>query len=243
MEGIMEFYIDLHVHSNASTHAYSTLEELVNAAKIKGLKGFALTNHGPILVDAPHEWHFGNLKVLPDYINGIRVYKGIETNIISYEGKTDLPEQYIDNLEIILAGFHGLTPYNEESTKEQNTETLINLINNGKTDVLAHMGNPKYPFDYEKVVKLASEKNVAFEINNSSFEKSRIGSDKNCEEILRLCKKYNTYISLGSDTHFSANIGNFTKIIDLFKKYEISQDRILNSDFSILDDFLKMRRK
>ena len=82
----MEYLIDLHVHSNASSHAYSTVEELIAAAKNKGLKGFALTNHGPILPDSPRHWHFGNLKVLPDNINGIRLYKGIEANIISYEG-------------------------------------------------------------------------------------------------------------------------------------------------------------
>lgn len=239
----MKFNIDLHVHSNASTHAYSTLEELVSAAKEKDLKGFALTNHGPVLSDAPHAWHFGNLKVLPDFIKGVRVYKGIETNIISHEGDTDLPEQYFSELEIILAGFHSLTPYDDNSTKEQNTETLIKLINKGRVDILAHMGNPKYPFDYEKVVKLASEKNVAFEINNSSFEKSRAGSAENCETILSLCKKYDTFISLGSDTHFSENIGNFSKIIDLIEKHQIPNNRILNSDFSVIDNFLADRRK
>ena len=29
----MEYLIDLHVHSNASSHAYSTVEELIAAAK------------------------------------------------------------------------------------------------------------------------------------------------------------------------------------------------------------------
>lgn len=238
----MEYLIDLHVHSSASSHAYSTVEELIAAAKNKGLKGFALTNHGPILPDSPRHWHFGNLKVLPDNINGIRLYKGIEANIISYEGETDLPLEYYDGLEIILAGFHSLTPYSEESTFEQNTQTILNVIKNGKVDILAHLGNPKYPLDYEKVVKYAAEKNVAIEINNSSFEKSRKGSEKNCLEILKLCKKYGNYVSIGSDTHFSMNIGNFSKAYIIFEEVNIDENKILNSSFEVLDNFLKSRR-
>ncbi len=238
----MNYLIDLHVHSNASSHAYSTVEELVAASKKIGLKGFALTNHGPILPDSPKHWHFGNLKVLPDFIDGIRVYKGIEANIISYEGDTDLPLEYYEGLDIVLAGFHSLTPYSEESTLEQNTQTILNIIEKGKVDILAHLGNPKYPLDYEKVVKYAAEKNVAIEINNSSFEKSRKGSETNCLEILKLCKKYNGFVSLGSDTHFSMNIGNFSKIIKMFEELNIDENKILNSSFEILDKFLKSRR-
>ena len=215
---------------------------MIAAAKNKGLKGFALTNHGPILPDSPRHWHFGNLKVLPDNINGIRLYKGIEANIISYEGETDLPLEYYDGLEIVLAGFHSLTPYSEESTFEQNTQTILNVIKNGKVDILAHLGNPKYPLDYEKVVKYAAEKNVAIEINNSSFEKSRKGSEKNCLEILKLCKKYGNYVSIGSDTHFSMNIGNFSKAYIIFEDVNIEENKILNSSFEVLDNFLKSRR-
>ena len=201
-----------------------------------------MTNHGPILPDSPRHWHFGNLKVLPDNINGIRLYKGIEANIISYEGETDLPLEYYDGLEIVLAGFHSLTPYSEESTFEQNTQTILNVIKNGKVDILAHLGNPKYPLDYEKVVKYAAEKNVAIEINNSSFEKSRKGSEKNCLEILKLCKKYGNYVSIGSDTHFSMNIGNFSKAYIIFEDVNIEENKILNSSFEVLDNFLKSRR-
>ena len=239
----MKYLIDLHVHSNASSHAYSTVEELIAAAKNKGLKGFALTNHGPILPDSPRHWHFGNLKVLPDNINGIRLYKGIEANIISYEGETDLPLEYYDGLEIVLAGFHSLTPYSEESTEEENTKTLENVIKRGEVDILAHLGNPKYPFDKERIVKLAKDYNVAIEINNSSFEKSRKGSESHCLEILKLCAKYGTYISLGSDTHFSYNIGNFSKIESLVNSSGIKQEKVLNTNFEIIESFLKERRQ
>ena len=38
---------DLHVHSIASGHAFSTIQKLSEAAAKRGLKMIALTDHGP----------------------------------------------------------------------------------------------------------------------------------------------------------------------------------------------------
>lgn len=237
----MKYKIDLHVHSNVSSHAYNTLDELINEAIEKELVAIALTNHGPSMPDAPHPYHFANLKVLPKFIKNIRLYKGIEANIISKEGDIDLPEKYKKELEIVLAGFHGQTAYSENESIETNTKTLINVIKKGKVDILAHLGNPAYPFDHEEVVKCASENMVAIEINNSSFGKSRSGSKENCLNILKLCKKYACFVSLGSDTHYKSDLGNFSDIEAYLEEYQIPEEKILNSSFSVLDNFLKIK--
>lgn len=38
--------VDLHMHTVASTHAYSTLHDYIAEAKRKGIKLFAITDHG-----------------------------------------------------------------------------------------------------------------------------------------------------------------------------------------------------
>lgn len=38
--------VDLHMHTVASTHAYSTLSDYIAQAKQKGIKLFAITDHG-----------------------------------------------------------------------------------------------------------------------------------------------------------------------------------------------------
>ena len=48
------YLIDLHTHTNCSTHAYSTLEENIAAAKKRGIVAIAITNHGPAIPDGPH---------------------------------------------------------------------------------------------------------------------------------------------------------------------------------------------
>ena len=41
----MHIQADLHCHSIASTHAYSTINELAQSAKEAGIRLFALTDH------------------------------------------------------------------------------------------------------------------------------------------------------------------------------------------------------
>jgi putative hydrolase len=41
------FPVDLHMHTVASTHAYSTLHDYIDEAQQKGIKLFAITDHGP----------------------------------------------------------------------------------------------------------------------------------------------------------------------------------------------------
>ena len=69
----MQFFIDLHTHTIASDHAYSTIVECVNYAKNNGIVMFATTDHGPALEDGPHPWHFNNLKVVPRICDGVAV--------------------------------------------------------------------------------------------------------------------------------------------------------------------------
>lgn len=239
----MKYKIDLHVHSNVSTHAYSSLEELINRAKKYDVKGFALTNHGPSMPDAPHPYHFGNMKILPDIIDDVRVYRGIEANIIDEDGTIDLPIMYDKYLEIILASFHRKTPFGNGDDANKNTNAIINSMKKGYADIIAHMGNPQYPVHYEKVIEAAKEYNVAIELNNSSFLKSRKGSVPNCMEIMKLCKKYNVKIALGSDTHISTNIGNLEKCEEVLNKLDIDDNLIINSSFDKLNHFLKKRRE
>ena len=43
----MNVALDVHTHTVASGHAYSTLQEMVQAAADKGLKILGITDHGP----------------------------------------------------------------------------------------------------------------------------------------------------------------------------------------------------
>src|SRR5512146_3220126 len=56
---MLKIVADMHTHTIASGHAYSTVNELAHAAAAKGLAAMAITDHGPALPGGPHLYHFG----------------------------------------------------------------------------------------------------------------------------------------------------------------------------------------
>ena len=104
----MQFVADLHVHTVASGHAYSTVAEIARVAADKGLALIALTDHGPAMPGGPHAYHFSNQTAIPDVIYGLRVLKGIEANVMDRRGRLDLDEFRLSKLDIVAVGLHSV---------------------------------------------------------------------------------------------------------------------------------------
>ncbi|MGI6120647.1 MAG: PHP domain-containing protein, partial [Desulfosporosinus sp.] len=85
----MDIKVDLHTHTVASGHAYSTISENAQAALRKGIKLLGMTDHGPSMPGTPHLYHFGNLSILPEELYGVRILPGVEANITNHEGELD----------------------------------------------------------------------------------------------------------------------------------------------------------
>lgn len=238
----MKYLIDLHIHTNSNPHAYSTLEENINRAIKKGMKIIAITNHGPALQDSPHWWSLGNMRVIPEYIDGLRILKGVETNIIDENGNFDINQKIYDNLDIVLCGLHSIEVYGNTEDIVKNTKAVINMIKSQKIDIMVHLGNPVFPIDYELVVLEAKKADVAIEMNNSSLKGSRKGSENNCKFLLELCKKYDVPIALGTDSHISYDIGEFDEVDKMIKEVGYPTERIINSSVENMEAFLELRK-
>lgn len=98
----MPYPVDLHMHTVASTHAYSTLHDYIDEAAEKGIKLFAITDHGPDMADAPHYWHFMNMRVWPRLVNGIGILRGIESNIKTLTVISTVPSRCLKKLTSLL---------------------------------------------------------------------------------------------------------------------------------------------
>src|SRR5665647_2512149 len=149
----MQFVADLHVHTVASGHAYSTVKEIACAAAEKGLAMIALTDHGPGMPGGAHAYHFSNQIAIPDSLFGVRVLKGIEANVMDRQGKLDLDDLRLGKLDIVAVGLHTVcAPY---GTVQENTAMMLAAMQNPFVDVIVHPGNPEYLIDEEAVVKEA----------------------------------------------------------------------------------------
>ena len=89
----MKDILDVHTHTTASGHAYSTMSEVISAAKSKNLELVGIADHAPLMPGSCHDFYFLNLKAVPRDAFGINLVLGAELNIIDYSGSTDLPAQ------------------------------------------------------------------------------------------------------------------------------------------------------
>ena len=72
----MNAIMDLHTHTIASGHGYSTLQENIAEAKRIGLKYLGLSEHGPAMPGGPHIYFFSNYKCVPRQHGDLRLLCG-----------------------------------------------------------------------------------------------------------------------------------------------------------------------
>lgn len=225
----MKAIIDLHTHALASGHAYSTVKENIEYAKINGLKFYGLSDHGINMPGGPHLFYFQNLKVLPKEVDGVKILKGMEANILDFEGNLDVEfDKYMSELDYLIASMH--TVCMEPGTKEENTRATLNAMDKKLVKIIGHPDDGRFPLDYEPIVKKAKEKNILLEVNNSSLSPNsfRPGAYENYKEMLGLCKKYGVRIILGSDSHICYQVGIFDNAEKLIDELDFPRELVIN---------------
>lgn len=227
---------DMHTHTVASTHAYSTVKEMAEEAAAKGLKAIAFTDHTPASTDGPHIWHFHNLrKALPRELFGVKLVYGAEASITDFEGNIDLAPEECKLLDWVIASFHksSLLP----GTYDQHTQMYLNLAENDTVDVIGHCANVICPFDYEKCLKKFKEYNKLVEINESTILWK--GTRQNYIEIIKICKKYEIPVIINTDAHFYSIVGNVEESEKLIEELDFPKSLIINSDWDMLKEYIE----
>ena len=235
----MKIIADLHTHTIASGHAYSTVNELASAAAEIGLQALALTDHGPALPGGPHRYHFCAMRFIPRTIAGVRIFRGVEANILDEKGTLDLDQPVLEELDFVMAGLHENCGFCGADI-DRNTRALLAVMENPRVKCISHPGNPLFPLRYEEIVKGAVATGTALEINNSSLSLSRKGSNDNCGNIARLCAEFRAPIMIGSDAHISQGVGVFDDALRLVKEAGIVEEQVMNASMERLLAFLEL---
>lgn len=225
---MLRIQADLHTHTVASTHAYSTVRENAEYASEFGLTAVAMTDHGCGSPDSPHIWHFNNLSVLPRKIKGVYVLRGIEANIVYDEYGLDVSSGILKKLEWVIASLHSQTFVPGDIKK--NTEMYLKLCENPDIDMFGHPTTSKFAFDMEKCVKKFKEYGKYVELNESSINHGKSPVDI-CVELLGLCKKYELPIVVNTDSHYCELIGHTDTVSKMLEDTSFPTDLVLNSDW------------
>lgn len=226
----MNFLLDYHTHTIASTHAYSTIMENAKAASERGLAVLGITDHGPAMEDSPHELHFMNYRVLPKELFGVKMLYGAELNIVDYQGNLDLCESIWRSMDICIAGYHPIAL--KPGTRAENTRAMVGAIQNPYVSVLAHPEDGHIPIDFEEVVRQAAQHHVLIEVNNNSLKNAdyRLNVRENLTTLLRLCEKHGCGVCVGSDAHCAASVGDFSEAEAFLQSIGFPAQLALNTD-------------
>ncbi|PKQ37464.1 MAG: phosphatase [Actinobacteria bacterium HGW-Actinobacteria-1] len=242
----MRLLADLHTHTVASGHGYSTVTEVAAAAAAKGLELIAITDHGPAVPGGAHLWYFWNMKVIPSVLGGVRILKGCEANpCLDTENGIDLPDEMLSMLDFVAVGLHPACGF-DEVDRVKNTEALLRVVENPLVDMITHPGNEdEFPVDLDAIVSAAVRNDVILELNNYSFDprSGRHSSFEREREFAEAARDAGATIAVNSDAHFHLLVGEVSNALAVAEEIGFPEERIVNRDAASVLAFLGAKRE
>lgn len=162
---------DLHMHTTA-TDGTASIEEMIAAAKQRGRKYIAITDHSKRVtmangLDAGRlRDHWQEIRKLDEQTKGIRVLCGIECDILE-DATLDLPDDVLEEADWVIAVLH----YGLKQDKQQIHKRLMCAIRNPHVDIIGHptgrlIGKrPGAEMEMSEILKAAADHQVMMEIN------------------------------------------------------------------------------
>jgi putative hydrolase len=234
----MNIEVDTHTHTVLSGHAHSTILENAAAAAKLGLAGLVMTEHGPAFPLAPPEFNVTTYRYLPTHMEGVRLYGGIEANIIDFDGGIDLAEKYLERLQFVIAGLH--VPVMASGGLQKDTDTLVAALSNKYVDMISHPDHPAYQLDYQTLAKEAARMGKILEINSQSLE-YRQGTMENADLMVKWCKRYDTRVAVSSDAHSAYGIGRFGVALRLLEDNGFPEELVINVSQARFEKYIEER--
>jgi putative hydrolase len=236
--------VDLHIHTVASKHAHNTILEYVNQAKKLKMKIIGISDHGPANVTTlTDQIYFRELKRMPDVINGIRVLKGVEANIVNKNGEIDIEDRTIARLDYVMAGMHRGSPYVDVGSRK-NTEAYIKTIRSGRVRILTHpFYTVDFPHDIAEMTDAACRHGVLLEVN-LSFLGRRLTPVllDNIKTMVAVVKKNRKKLIINSDAHNIWELGNDVGLKKYKKQIGLTDDLVINNYPKELFELLKLEK-
>jgi DNA polymerase (family 10) len=162
---------DLHMHSTW-TDGQATIEQMAEAAKKRGYKYIAITDHSQRVsmvgglnpAKALKQW--AEIDTLNKRLKGITILKGIEVDILE-RGGLDLPDDVLAKADWVVSSIH----YGQNQPKEQITRRAIEALENPYVCALAHptgrmlLQRKPYEIDLDAVLRAARDNGKFMELN------------------------------------------------------------------------------
>ena len=162
---------DLHMHTTA-TDGTASIQEMAEAARDRGLKYIAITDHSKRVsmargLDAERlRAHWDEIDKVRHELSGIEILKGIECDILE-NATLDLDDDVLAEADWVIAVLH----YGLQQPRETIMQRLVAAIRNPHVDIIGHPSGRLLTrrkgadIDYELLLKAAADHGVMLEIN------------------------------------------------------------------------------
>lgn len=197
---------DLHMHTTASD-GKATLDEMIAAARERGLKYIAITDHSKRVSMANgldgtrlrKQWK--EIDRVNRDLDDFLVLKGIECDILE-KGGMDLPDDVLAEADWVVASVH----YGQNQPIEQITERILGALENPYVSIIAHPTGrlinrrEAYAVDLDQVFAAAKRHGKLLELNANP---ARLDLD---DIHCAAAKKHGIPIVISSDAHSTGGL-------------------------------------
>ncbi len=233
---------DLHIHSIRSLCGTMSPGEIVAEARRRGLRAVAITDHG-LAMQVPRFYLYVLCHRFPSEVDGVRVYKGIELNVLDADGTLDDPVELRAAFDYVAVGHHpaeGLLP---SRGREANTDAMLRVLQRHPwIDAIVHPTQRSHPVDFGRLLPAMAGAGVAFEVNewNHRFGKA---DPEHTAEVLREAVALGVPVVTNSDAHVFSEIGCDEAIRDVLRRAGVDPALPLNADPDRLEAWIQGRRE
>ena len=220
---------DVHMHT-IETDGRATLEEMTEAARLRGYEYIAITDHSKALamangLDEKRAIAFAHqVREMDQKGLGIRVFSGIECDI-RRDGAMDLENDALGELDFVIGSVHSYM--NLESAEM--TDRLLRALECPHLRALGHptgrilLNRDAYPYDFDAVATVAARRNVYLEINASPERLDLTAS------LIRAAKARGAKFVISTDAHHPKHLLNMRYGVLMARRGWLERGDILNT--------------
>jgi DNA polymerase (family X) len=220
---------DLHMHTTWTDGKYSA-EEMVEAARKRGYKYIAITDHSKSLgvagglSDEDLLKHSEECRALDEKFSDIRVLAGTEVDI-RQDGTLDYSDELLGKLDFVVASVHS----GFKQDKATLTMRVVRAMQNPYVRVIGHptgrlLGDrDPYELDLDEIMKEATRTRTCLEVN-SNFHRLDL-SDIHC----RKAREMGVHVIINTDSHNYDDLLNLPYGVATAQRGWIEKDRVLNA--------------
>ena len=241
----MILFGDYHTHTDYS-HGKGTIADNVQAARAKGLKQIAITEHGFDhtaygITRGEYNLMRMEIEILNDRFKDIKVFCGLEANLLNTDGDIDIETSERKAFDVLVMGFHKAFRINSIKTFfnffvpnvigigrhskrviARNTAAYIKALEKYDIDILAHLKSNGCIVDPVAIARVAKEKGTYIELNGKRID----FTPREIEEMVATGVKF----IVSSDAHRPDRVGENNHGMNIIEKYNIPLEQVVNVD-------------